>query len=144
MGSWLREGHLVAMTRRYRLLGLELTSSFPFASHLLEAEGDADLCFEAEPARPDGVASPEPVYESPFLDGLDRPVLRIEREDGFERLRFPGVADFLVREGRISYTPFAPDRRDLVEVRFLGTVLAYYLERAGVPVLHASAVAVEG
>ncbi|MCB1034209.1 MAG: hypothetical protein KDD47_10290 [Acidobacteria bacterium] len=131
---------------RYRLFGRTLASSFPFTFPLPLAEGSADLAFEA--VRGTGARGLGPkghlVYESPVTDETGVSVLKIlQLAEEQYLLRFPGIADFTVGPRRILCHPIPPERLDLVEVRFFGTVLAFHLEWGSSPVLHASAVAVE-
>jgi hypothetical protein len=60
--------------------------------------------------------------------------------EGCEVLCFPGVADFYLLPGRIDCHLLAPEHEHLVEIRLLGPVFSYWLERRGLPTLHASAV----
>jgi len=57
--------------------------------------------------------------------------------------RFPATADFYLEPGRIRGHLLDPGCRDLMELRLLGPVLSYWLERLGIPVLHAAAVRVD-
>lgn len=134
------------MTKRYRLFGLTLESSFPFRFPLPSAEEPADLSFERDPQKLEKELGEkqEAVYESPFRDDAGRAVLRVLRRGDCDLLAFPGVAEFSVGQRRILYRPASPQRRELIEIRLLGTVLAYFLERSGLPALHASAVDVGG
>jgi hypothetical protein len=59
-------------------------------------------------------------------------------------LRFPLAAEFLVLPGEIRCSPLAGGDPYLMEIYLLGTVLAFWLELRGLPVLHAAAVAVGG
>ncbi len=139
------------MTGTYRVFGRTIASEFPFTFHLPAGAGPPDLTFElGEEALGEeaGASSPvyegPPAYESPFLDGEGRSALTVFQRDSVEILKFPGVAEFQIHEDRILYRSDLPERRDLIEIRFLGTVLSFFLERAGLPVLHASVVDVQG
>jgi hypothetical protein len=59
-------------------------------------------------------------------------------------LRFPGQADFWLADRRIEARLLDPASGADLEMRLLGPVLAYWLERAGIPVLHAAAVEMGG
>jgi hypothetical protein len=76
----------------------------------------------AAPAGPEGFA----IY--PFDQG--------------EVLHFAGIADFYLWPDRIVCHLLAPAQQHLVEVLLLGVVLARWLERQGMPPLHATAVVV--
>ena len=59
-------------------------------------------------------------------------------------LRFCRGVDFSLRRDEIFCHLRGPEDRRLVEIRLLGPVLSFWLERRGVPALHASAVVVGG
>lgn len=128
---------------RIRLLGCGVITDFPFTSRLLsEADVTApvDLTFTAS-ARPVFFSPSAPVYESPSRDGAPRASLFRTAEG--EVLRFPDAGDFLILPDRITAHLPQPSL-DLAELRFLGPVMSYWLERRGLPTLHASAVSVHG
>lgn len=137
--------------KRYRLYGLDVASAFPFSHPVPELaggeDGPPDLVFERIEAGPlpgEEDAEPEPVYRSPELRPNGEPVLTARRAGPITLLRYTGEASFSVAEHRIVGRPEAPgaDGRTLLELRLLGLVLAFWLERSGVLTLHASAVAV--
>ena len=80
------------------------------------------------------------LYSSPWRDEEGESVAHLDRFPGAEVLRFPGTADFYLDPGRIRAHLLDPDRPDLMELRLLGPVLSYWLERLGIPALHAAAV----
>lgn len=134
------------MTQAYRVFGLDIASSFPFTFRLLEGAEPPDLSFEAslKPLEEKSTEDLAAAYTSPIRDEAGRSALRILRRPGSDLLVFPGVADFSLEDRSILYRPYLPERRGLIEIRFLGTVLSFYLERREVPVLHASAVDLDG
>lgn len=111
-----------------RIFGLTLATGMPLAHHLLAADGEPELTCVPGPVLPGG----DRLYDS----GL----LQLDRLPGMEILRFPPLADFALEPGRITVHVLDPGRPDLVELRLLGPVLSYWLERQGIPTLHASAV----
>jgi hypothetical protein len=130
--------------RRRRLFGITLASDFPFAAFSKTASGPADLTFRVcpEPPVPAGWAQSLPVYASPWRTEDGESVSLLFRGAGFEVQRFPGLLDFYLRpEGRIDCHLLDPRYHFLVELRLLGPVLGYWLERRGLPALHAAAVA---
>ncbi len=124
----------------YQVYGLTLASAFPFAHRLAEGRGVVDLKFSCAPPEhapgDDGVR----LYSSPWRDEEDESLAHLDRFPGFDRLRFPGTADFYLEPGEIRGHLLDPGQRDLMELRLLGPVLSYWLERLGIPALHASAV----
>lgn len=81
---------------------------------------------------------------SPFKDEAGRSVAYLYRLAEGELLRFDGALDFYLGEAAIHCHLRDPDCRHLVELRLLGPVLAYWLERRSICALHASAVVVGG
>lgn len=128
-----------------RLYGLRLVSGFPFTHRLPLAKGEPDLVFELAAA----AAMPAPletVWESPERGADGEPQTRLRRNAAGDReiLSFLDVGAFHLAAGRITVVLTPGVAPQLVELRFLGPVLAYHLERYGTPVLHASAVVVAG
>jgi hypothetical protein len=69
---------------------------------------------------------------------------RVYRLDDCDLLRFTDIMDFYVKNTRICCHLLDPLQEYLVEIYFLGAVLSYWMERMGVPALHASAIVIEG
>ena len=146
---------------RRRILGVTLATEYPLRTPLPPSDDPPDITFTFReaglPAPP--AWKPAPDYASPNLleSGASFLALYKGEPDGGEPdgkdesdgrrtdlLRFSEVADFLVADDRIDCCLFDPDYAHMVEIHLLGTVLSYWLEREGIPVLHAAAVAVNG
>lgn len=125
----------------YRLFGLNLASPFAFSTPLAPGRGAADFTFQDAPFEP--WHEPEPVYRSPYLQEDGESFSSLYRLPGCEVLRFTGVVDFHLASHSIVSHLLDAGSPHLVELRLLGPVLCYWLERMGLPVLHASAVSVE-
>lgn len=146
--------------RRHRLYGLTLDSNFSFTHPLPQSNPEhdptgADLVFElAEDDRLPGEERPgepetpaETVYRSPERLPGGQSVLTAVRAGAWTHLRFADTGAFAIGPDRILARPDEPfddARRTLLELRLLGPVLAFWLERSGRTVLHAAAVTVEG
>ncbi len=130
--------------RSHRLFGLTLASSFAFASRLSPGRGDVDLTFSVADRPPYVAQLGDPVYESPLLDPAGDSLSRLYRLDEGELLRFGDALDFYLGGDRIDCHLRRAAGARLVEVRLLGPVLAYWLERLAICALHASAVVVAG
>ena len=129
--------------RTYSLYGLNLASDFPFAHRLGAGTGASDLTF-SETLHPPALAGRGfRLYSSPWRDETGESVAHLDRFPTAEVFRFPATADFYLEPGRIQGHLLDPDRRDQMELRLLGPVLAYSLERLGLPALHASAVCLD-
>ena len=128
----------------YRLFGLNLASSFPFASRLVEAEGPPDITFTCTDEAPvdDPWQQTAPVFSTPPMDD-GRIRLQVYWQEGYDVVHFTDVADFFVWPDRIVCHLLDSEYDYAVEIHLLGVVLSYYLERQGTPALHASAVVVD-
>lgn len=125
-----------------RIFGLTLASEFPFASRLAPGRGAPDLTFACAMTPPVPVKWQQamPDYSSfrHIEDGESRAYLY--HFDSCEVLRFTRVADFYLWPDRIICHVLDPAQYYMVEIRLLGTVLAFWLERQGIPALHAGVV----
>ncbi|HWM93385.1 MAG TPA: hypothetical protein VN493_21660 [Thermoanaerobaculia bacterium] len=123
----------------HRVFGLTLASDFPFAHRLDAGRGAPDLIFSLGTA-PVLEGDGSRIYSSPWRDETGESISHLDRFPDMEVLRFPATADFYLEPGRITAHLLDPARRDLMELRLLGPVLSYWLERLGILALHASAV----
>jgi hypothetical protein len=130
--------------RTYRVFGFNLTSDFPFRHHLDDGQGEAELSFtlSSSPVVPGPWKHQSPIYRSPRHLEDGESISQLYRLDAWEAFCFPRLADFYLQAGRIVAHPLAEASPDLLEIRVLGPVLSYWLERRGIPALHASAVEV--
>lgn len=132
-------------TWRYRLLGLTLETSFRFATPLPSSPHPPDLWFSLEvggPFPPHSTPA-KPDFESSVRIEGGAPLLALYRTPGKDLLSYAEVAEFQVSDRAIRCRLLDPEYAYMVEVHLLGVVLSYWLERRGIPVLHASAVSVE-
>ncbi len=131
--------------RCYRIFGTTLETDFDFDTPLLPSDDPPELHFRllargtAPPSRPGPGAK---VFESPVRIDGGLPLFTVHRSRDGDLLRFTEVADFLLSEGSIQARLLDPEYRHMIEVHLLGLVLSFWLERRGVPVLHAAAVSV--
>ena len=130
----------------YRVFGYSLLSDFPFSSGLLPTDSAPALTFtrvDRAPLEVDWKQS-RPVYSSAVRSERGESVLYLHRLDGCDVLRFTRTADFYLWSRRIVCNQLDPALSFLVELRFLGPVLALWMERQRLPALHASAVDIDG
>ncbi len=135
------------MLTTYDLFGLRLTTSFPFATHLEIAPGQPGIPFEIVSEAPLSwdPTTLEVAYRSPMLGEDGETILRIYRLGEVDVLSFTEVADFYLFPEKIIAYPVKVEEfvsSVLVEIRLLGAVMAYLLEKRGMPALHASAVVI--
>lgn len=132
--------------RRWTLYGLVVTTPHPFVNRLVETDAPADLWIrpvDAPPLAP-GWEATAPGYRSPAMIDEHQHFLDVVVTPGATVFRFSEVVDFFVLDGGIAYLLHDPAYAYMVELHLLGFVLSYWLERAGRPALHASAVVVDG
>ena len=141
-----QSGALPATWTTYRLFGLTLASDFPFANCIAPGGGAPHLTFTCAPVAP--IASrweqATPAYASPYRTEDGASIAYLYRLDTCDVLRFTHVADFYLWPERIVCHLLDPAYQYLVEIHLLGSVLSFWLERQGIPALHASAVVVAG
>jgi hypothetical protein len=128
-----------------RLFGCTVFSNFPFVVQLDPGARPAGILFEncSKPVFPAEWKNPVPIYVSPLRGIGGESLTCLYHQGGTEILRFSRVGDFLLQGDRIDC--YLPDSQLCqAELRFLGPVMSYWLERLGLPTLHASAVAVDG
>lgn len=130
--------------RKQRLFGLTLASEFAFESRLEPGRGSTDLVFSSSSRAPFAARLGEPLYESPLKDDSGESLACLYQLSAAELLRFGDALDYYLGEEYIHCHLRNPACRYLVEIRLLGPVLAYWLEKRGVCTLHASAVVVDG
>lgn len=145
-----------ARRRRYRVYGLTLETDLPLPSLQPEEDGaagltspgtGADLRLVLTTAPPVAGEPPPALFTSPAPSPFDPalPALTFHRRPGWDLLRFPGAADFHLGPDNLIHVDLqAPETLEAAETWFLGIVLAFWLERAGRPCLHAAAVAADG
>lgn len=129
--------------RIHRLFGIQLASSFPFATPLPAGDGPADLVFSllAEPTPFLQEPGLTPLYSSPWLDDDGQSVAHLYRTADGDVFSFSRGLEVLVQPARITAALLDPAYEPLVELRLLGPVLSHWLECRGLPSLHASAAA---
>lgn len=126
--------------QKYSLYGLTLSSDFPFTSRLEPAQNNPDLSFNCQLEAPIHVnlSVMTPVYTSWVNTPTGHPIIALYRLDEVDVLRCEGLLDFYISPDRIVCHQLEPDNDHLVELRFLGAAMAYWLEESGTPVFHAS------
>lgn len=136
---------------RYRLYGLTMASDFPFANRLSPGGSPPDLTFTRMMEAPERIdlESATPLYAGPPYNAEGNPVISIYPLPGEVRreglvVRFRGSVDYYLYQDRIVAHPLNPTYDYLVEIQFLGHVLSIWLESKAIPMLHASAVFVNG
>jgi hypothetical protein len=125
----------------YTLYGLTLSSNVSFTTPLLTAAGLPDVTFTyaADPPCIVDWQTLTSVYATARPDN-GQPFCTCYRLDSCEVLRFADGTDFYLWPRHIICHLLDPTQRSQAELHLLGTVLAYWNERRGVAMLHASAI----
>ena len=133
------------MKRSYRIYGATLITDFPFANRLPHGSGAPEVSFtlvQRPPLHTDAVQR-ETVLALPDIDDMTTANF-IHRVGDCDIIEFAGTAEFYVWPKRIECRLLDPGQYYAVEILLLGTIMAWWLQRAGRVVLHASAVASHG
>ena len=130
----------------YDIFGITLTSDFPFANRLAKGTASPDLSFTciAQPPIPPGWQQTAPSYASPYRTDAGESIVYLHRLENCDVLRFTNAVDFYLWSDRILCHLLDPGCDYLVEIYLLGAVLSFWLERQGIPALHASAISIDG
>ncbi|MGH8883819.1 MAG: hypothetical protein ACRDYX_01320 [Egibacteraceae bacterium] len=129
----------------YQLYGLSLRTDFCFENRLARSGAPADLTFRCSTASGD--------HEQPVAGKLLWPAnaaragkshISLHAVDGHYVLEFADLSRFRLTADEIHCALVQPAHAYVVEIQFLGIVLALWLELQGMPALHASAVDVGG
>jgi len=130
----------------YSIFGITLTSDFPFVNRLAKGTTSPDLSFTCidHPPIPPGWQRTAPSYASPYRTDAGESVVYLHRLEDCDVLRFTNAADFYLWSDRILCHLLYPAFDYLVEIYLLGAVLSFWLERQGIPALHASAISIDG
>ncbi len=129
------------MGHHFHLFGKTVWSDVALGFAPDEPEGEPELYLREVHRAPEPSGESQLLYRSPFETETGEAVLEIARTEAWDHLRFPGVGDFFLGPREIQVLQADGATPDLVEIRLLGVVFAYWLERQGLPVLHAAAVA---
>ncbi len=138
----------------YSIYGLNLKTDVSFDSRLLPSQGVLGFKNEDFPPityhivnQPPHIiewTSTEPVYSSPTILDDGQSLISTYRLPDFDIIRYANIVDYYIYKDRILAHPLDLNQPNMMENYFLGTVLAFYLERSGIPMLHASAVNLDG
>ena len=125
------------------LYGVAIKSGFRFRNRLIPTTAPPDLTFTRAVAPPETPAPGTLAWDSRSTSA-GCPAVYFWRINGGFVLRFEDVSSFTVGPDRIECRTGRATDDCLVELQFLGLVLALWLEERGRTVLHASAVESSG
>ena len=135
--------------RRYKVYGIDLISDHHFYNYLKPAlQGDVspEVIFSRDSSLSETVdwQAGEQIYVSPFKSNTGESIAGIFRYGDKEVFRHRGIADYFLDPHNICCSPAPSITVPVWESYLFGTVFSYWLESQGWPVLHASAVSVDG
>ncbi|MBM4466884.1 MAG: hypothetical protein FJ014_15260 [Chloroflexi bacterium] len=130
----------------YEIFGLILVSNFPLTFQPAHCVGTADLTLTCVDHCPLFInwEQVKPTYASSNRTDGGESAGHLYRLDACDVLRFTHVTDFYLWLDRIVCHLLDPTQDHMVGIHLLGTVLSFWLERQGIPALHASAVVADG
>ena len=130
----------------YSIYGTVIASRHRFNSHLKESTDEPELRFEVvdRAPLPEGWRDVAPSFDGRHDDVGTKMVGSVVEVDGVLAARFSSLADFFI--GAKSIACHLHDRRYAfaIDIWLLGTVMSLWLERRGIPTLHAAAVETDG
>lgn len=130
-------------SQNYSVFGLTLASQLRLVERVAlttDASPDLKITLDKVDSLPRIKAGVLPSYVSPFETSDGQKLLYAYRQGPCDLLRFPNTAEFHVWPDRIECYQLPQAHGYEVERWLVGTVLALWLERNGVRVMHASAV----
>lgn len=132
--------------QNYSIFGLTVRSDFSFISRLEKGYEKHDLTFTLNKKPPKYVNwnKKSPDYSSIFKNETGKSHSYMYILEDFEVLRFTEKADFYIFKDKVVCNLLSHEFYPLVEIQLLGTMLSYWLERQGIPAIHASVVNVNG
>jgi len=138
-------------TAVYRLFGFDFVSEYPF-SRLLFKEGESldglsspvHIVFDTQPPFQVDLEFGELIYTNPFSFENSESNVCFYKFQTYHLLRFTNLVDFFLRSNRIDCRIYNNYHQPLVEDLFLGAVMSVWLELQDMPVLHASAMVING
>jgi len=127
----------------YQVYGLTVASNFAFASNLLSGLDTTDVIVSLSQHIPDynNLHDRLLIYKSPLSTPAGAALIQLYRSGDIDILRFSDAAEFFLYSDRIECYLLDSAFQDMIEIWLLGQVFSYFLERNGIPILHASAVA---
>ena len=130
--------------QRIDIYGTTLETEFRFATPGPVATGGATVRFTCEQVSEPYELDPEGLVDAQGRRDDGDADFAFYRLDGHDAVRITGATDFVVDDHHIVCRLVDPAHRYLIEIALLGMVFALWLERRGVPTLHAGAATVDG
>ena len=131
--------------RSWRVYGLVITTPHRFVNRLVRTDAQADLWLRPvdRPPIADGWERINPGFRSDLMIDDHQHFLDVIAAPDATVFHFSEVVDFFVLDDGIAYQVHDLAYAHMVELHLLGYVLSFWLERAGWPAMHASAIVVD-
>jgi hypothetical protein len=116
-----------------------MASDFRFATPLPHGSGIPDVSFTSSPAGP--CTNPKTLLfasDERTADGENR--FSVHRTDDGYVIHFATIVDFYLTSTTITAHLLDPASSHTVEIHLLGTILSFWMELRGIPMVHASAI----
>ncbi|EKF85886.1 hypothetical protein [Methanobacterium formicicum] len=129
--------------KKYSLFGLTIATDFNFVSKLSRGYFKPDIYFKVVQKPPiDFSLTNEVFYDSFSTNRSLKGKFCFYKLKKWDLLRFNGYSDYYINDKQII-CHIHQEEYNLIEIQFLGIVLSYWLERKGIPTIHASGVNVD-
>ena len=133
------------MHASYSLFGFDIATNFRFRTPMESSDRPADLRFERILVeRPRDLDPATQVYACDELNELGESTVSLFLRDENDVMRFPRVADFIIRADAITCELLNPEYEFMVDICLLGHVFGYFLERSNITAVHAASIAING
>jgi hypothetical protein len=126
----------------YSVYGLTLSTDFPIRSNLQRSQATPDLTFECSTMAP-MLPGHEAARFAEASRGRASQYFYLAQLPSVDVVSLPGVCDWYFWPDRIVCHLHIPSLEERMEIFLLGTALSFFLERLGIPALHASAVEID-
>ncbi|MFW5973083.1 MAG: hypothetical protein ACOCTG_03750 [Bacteroidota bacterium] len=130
---------------KYRLYGFVLETDISSENRLVQVKDDVGADIHLRYGVTDSKEGElERIYQSYAVSADGTPIFFIERGGNYDFISFLDMVRYAVGDSEVFVELVSETYSHLVEIHFLGLVMAYWMERRGIPALHSAAVVVEG
>jgi len=130
--------------KKYSLFGLTIATDFNFVSKLSEGHHKPDIYFKVVQKPPIDFSTDNEILDDPISTNKSlKGKFYFYKLKKWDLLRFTGYSDFYINDKQIICHLHLEEYNHLIEIQLLGIVMSYWLERHGIPTIHASGVNVD-
>ncbi len=133
------------MPFNHSIFGFNVETDYRFRMPMAKSDGPPDLPFSCIPAPGQRTFDESNrIYATDYKNRFGESSVLLYRDDNAEIMRFPRIADFILRPESITCELLDPTVEYMVEICLLGHVFGYFLERSGFSPIHGASVEVDG